>query len=155
MTAATEKTTVVVLATTEKNAADDEVSQIWLEVQNRVIRMAGGDPSKIDKQLDVDGVMRYLEQTQAADQKAADKHGTVKKAFNRTLNCISKVGGIIADGASYVRFSTDILTKMFHADRRVSGSGLRPGKHLFQRSHLCDWGMAVILGGFRESRGTA
>ncbi|KAI3546893.1 hypothetical protein CSPX01_04135 [Colletotrichum filicis] len=101
MTAATEKTTVVVLATTEKNAADDEVSQIWLEVQNRVIRMAGGDPSKIDKQLDIDGVMRYLEETQAADQKAADKHGTVKKAFNRTLNCISKVGGIIADGASY------------------------------------------------------
>ncbi|KAK7441300.1 hypothetical protein Landi51_10221 [Colletotrichum acutatum] len=63
--------------------------------------MAGGDPSKIDKQLDIDGVMQYLEQTQAADQKAADKHGTVKKAFNRTLNCISKVGGIIADGASY------------------------------------------------------
>ncbi|EXF86596.1 hypothetical protein CFIO01_06858 [Colletotrichum fioriniae PJ7] len=101
MTAATEKTTVVVLATAEKNAADDEVSQIWLEVENRVIRMAGGDPSKIDKQLDIDGVMRYLEQTQAADQKAADKHGTVKKAFNKTLNCVSKVGGIIADGASY------------------------------------------------------
>ncbi|KXH53345.1 hypothetical protein CSAL01_01283 [Colletotrichum salicis] len=101
MTAVTEKSKMVVVATTEKNPADDEVSQIWLEVQNMVIRMAGGDPSKIDKQLDIDGVMRYLEQTQAADQKAADKHGIVKKAFNRTLNCISKVGGIIADGASY------------------------------------------------------
>lgn len=155
MTAATEKTTVVVLATTEKNAADDEVSQTWLEVQYRVIRMAGEDPSKIDKQLDVDGVMRYLEQTQAADQKAADKHGTVKKAFNRTLNCISKVGGIIADGASYVRFSTDMLTEMIRANRRASFLGLRPGKHLFQRSHVCDWGMAVLLGGLRESRGTA
>lgn len=155
MTAATEKTTVVVLATAEKNTADDEVSQIWLEVQNRVIRMAGGDPSKIDKQLDIDGVMRYLEQTQAADQKAADKHGTVKKAFNRTLNCISKVGGIIADGASYVRFSTIMRLRGFVL---IDGSfylGLRPGKHLFQRPHVCDWGMAVILGGFRKSRGTA
>lgn len=101
-----EKTSVVAIRGVTGDPANDEITQIWFEVQKMVIRMAGGDPSKIDKRLDIDGVMRYLDQVQSSDQKAAEKHGTVKKAFDRTLQCISKVGGIIADGASYVSTST-------------------------------------------------
>ncbi|KAL0943048.1 neutral amino acid permease [Colletotrichum truncatum] len=101
MTVAVSKPTVVAVAATTVTPVD-EIAVIWQEVQRMVIRMAGGDASKINKQLDIDGVMQYLEQVQVSDQKAAEKHGTVKKVFNRTLQCISKVGGIIADGASNV-----------------------------------------------------
>ncbi|KAF9880552.1 neutral amino acid permease [Colletotrichum karsti] len=101
MTAVGAKASGIVTVVAEPvDPENDEITSIWQEVQVMVVRMAGGDPSKIDKQLDIDGVMRHLEQVQASDQKAAEKHGQVKKAFNRTLQFISKVGGMIADGAS-------------------------------------------------------
>ncbi|KAK2761019.1 neutral amino acid permease [Colletotrichum kahawae] len=91
---------VAVVATTPVDQSDDEVTQIWQEVQAMVIRMAGGDPNKIDKQLDIDGVLRHLGQVQAKDQKAAEKHAAVKDTFSKTLQVISKVGGLVADGVS-------------------------------------------------------
>ncbi|KAF4829526.1 hypothetical protein CGCSCA4_v014567 [Colletotrichum siamense] len=91
---------VAVVAATPVDQSDDEVTQIWQEVQAMVIRMAGGDPNKIDKQLDIDGVLRHLEQVQAKDQKAAEKHAAVKDTFSKTLQVISKVGGLVADGVS-------------------------------------------------------
>ncbi|KAE9579599.1 hypothetical protein CGCF415_v011584 [Colletotrichum fructicola] len=89
-----------VVATTPVDQSDDEVTQIWQEVQAMVVRMAGGDPNKIDKQLDIDGVLRHLEQVQAKDQKAAEKHAAVKDTFSKTLQVISKVGSLVADGVS-------------------------------------------------------
>ncbi|SCO86237.1 uncharacterized protein FRV6_10364 [Fusarium oxysporum] len=81
---------------------DDEVSQIWKQVEIRVVQMAGGDSSKIKSNLDINSVLQHLEQSQSKDKKASDKYGTVKNIFNRTLQCIQTVGGIVADGASYV-----------------------------------------------------
>ncbi|CCT70647.1 uncharacterized protein FFUJ_06636 [Fusarium fujikuroi IMI 58289] len=81
---------------------DDEVSQIWKQVEIRVVQMAGGDSSKIKPNLDINSVLQHLDQSQSRDKKASEKYGTVKNIFNRTLQCIQTVGGIVADGASYV-----------------------------------------------------
>ncbi|RKK77751.1 hypothetical protein BFJ69_g6040 [Fusarium oxysporum] len=64
--------------------------------------VAGGDSSKIKSNLDIDSVLQHLEQSQFKDKKGSEKYGTVKNIFNRTLQCIQTVGGIVADGASYV-----------------------------------------------------
>ncbi|KAF4338040.1 neutral amino acid permease [Fusarium beomiforme] len=64
--------------------------------------MAGGDSSKINQALDMNDIVRYLDQAQSKDNKASEKYGTVKNIFNRTLECIQTVGGIVADGTSYV-----------------------------------------------------
>ncbi|KAF4946030.1 hypothetical protein FGADI_11534 [Fusarium gaditjirri] len=81
---------------------DDEVSQIWKQVEIRVVQMAGGDSSKIKPNLDINSVLQHLDNSQSRDKKASEKYGTVKNIFNRTLQCIQTVGGIVADGASYV-----------------------------------------------------
>lgn len=79
---------------------DDEINRTWKEVEDRVVQMAGGDRSKI-KQLGIDNVLQYLDQAQSSDKKAAEKYGAIRNIFNRTLQCIQTVGGIVADGASY------------------------------------------------------
>ncbi|KAI7763375.1 hypothetical protein LZL87_010440 [Fusarium oxysporum] len=84
---------------------DQEVSQIWKEVEARVVQMAGGDASEFKKDLAMNDVLRYLDQAQSEDKKASEKYGTVKNVFNQTLQCIQTVGGIIADRASYVRLN--------------------------------------------------
>ncbi|KNA98344.1 hypothetical protein FOXG_02714 [Fusarium oxysporum f. sp. lycopersici 4287] len=73
---------------------DDEVSQIWKQVEIRVVQMAGGDSSKIKSNLDINSVLQHLEQSQFKDKKASEKYGTVKNIFNRTLQCIQTVGGV-------------------------------------------------------------
>ena len=64
--------------------------------------MAGGDRSKINKNLGIDGVLSYLDRVQENDRKVADKYSTARDIFNKTLQCISNVGGIVSDGASNV-----------------------------------------------------
>ncbi|KAF5005699.1 hypothetical protein FDECE_7860 [Fusarium decemcellulare] len=81
---------------------DDEITRTWKEVELRVVQMAGGDPSKIKQGLGMNDVLQYLDQAQSKDKKAAEKYGTIKNIFSRTLQCIQTVGGIVADGASYV-----------------------------------------------------
>ncbi len=61
---------------------------------------AGGDPSKIRRGLGIDDVLGYIDRVQEDDRKVAEKYSTARKIFNRTLQCISTVGGIVADGAS-------------------------------------------------------
>ncbi|KAF7559874.1 hypothetical protein G7046_g4295 [Stylonectria norvegica] len=81
---------------------DDEITKTWEQVEKRVIQMAGGDKSKIKQGLGIESVLSYLDQAQATDKKAAEKYGTIRNAFNRTLQCVQTVGGIVADGASQV-----------------------------------------------------
>lgn len=134
---------VAVVATTPVDQSDDEVTQIWQEVQAMVIRMAGGDPNKIDKQLDIDGVLRHLEQVQAKDQKAAEKHAAVKDTFSKTLQVISKVGGLVAEGVSNVRLPLPPTAEM--TIKHIIG--FRSRESVLQRAELCYRGMAIILGG--------
>ncbi|KAH7150316.1 hypothetical protein B0J13DRAFT_286660 [Dactylonectria estremocensis] len=81
-------------------SSDEEINRTWKEVEDRVVQMAGGDRSKI-RQLRIENVLEYLDKAQSSDKKAAEKYGTVRNIFNRTLQCIQTVGGIVADGASY------------------------------------------------------
>ncbi|KAH7199352.1 hypothetical protein DER44DRAFT_887495 [Fusarium oxysporum] len=71
-------------------------------VEIRVVQMAGGDCSKIKPDLDINSVLQHLDQSQSKDKKASEKYGPVKKIFNRMFQCIQTIGGIVADGASYV-----------------------------------------------------
>ncbi|KAK7413792.1 hypothetical protein QQX98_007359 [Neonectria punicea] len=79
---------------------DEAIQRTWQQVEDRVLQMAGGDRSKI-KQLNIENVLQYLDQAQSSDKKSAEKYGVVRNIFNRTLQCIQTVGGIVADGASY------------------------------------------------------
>ncbi|CEI60087.1 unnamed protein product [Fusarium venenatum] len=81
---------------------DEEVTRIWKDVEGRVVQMAGGDPAKIKQGLGINDVLQYLNEDQVKDKQVSEKYGTVKNIFNRTLQCIQTVGGIVADGASYV-----------------------------------------------------
>ncbi|KAL6918473.1 hypothetical protein FSST1_009968 [Fusarium sambucinum] len=81
---------------------DEEVTRIWKDVEDRVVQMAGGDPAKIKQGLGINDVLQYLNEAQVKDKQVSEKYGTVKNIFNRTLQCIQTVGGIVADGASYV-----------------------------------------------------
>ena len=74
---------------------DEEITQIWKDIEARVAQMAGGDPSKIKQGLDIDGVLQYLDEAQSKDRKASEKYSTVKNVFSRTLQCIQTVGGIV------------------------------------------------------------
>ncbi|KAL7622040.1 hypothetical protein AAE478_007541 [Parahypoxylon ruwenzoriense] len=83
-------------------AEQKEIEAIWKEVNNKVIELAGGDPKKIQKTLDIDAVLKYIDNVQASDKKGSEKFGLFKKVVSRTLQCIKTVGGIVADAASDV-----------------------------------------------------
>lgn len=86
-------------------SVDEDIARTWKQVEDRVIQMAGGDRSKIKQGLGIEKVLEYLDDAQAKEVATSEKYGTVKNIFNRTLQCIQTVGGIVADGASYVRVS--------------------------------------------------
>ncbi|KAI2472939.1 hypothetical protein F4781DRAFT_294558 [Annulohypoxylon bovei var. microspora] len=91
-------------STTEKAvelAEQKEIEATWKEVQNRVIELAGGDPKKVQA-LDINSVLRYIDNVQASDKKKSEKFGAFKSVVNKTLQCINTVGGIVAEGASTV-----------------------------------------------------
>ncbi|KAI0443630.1 hypothetical protein F4803DRAFT_301435 [Xylaria telfairii] len=82
--------------------SNDEITQIWKQVEDRVLQMAGGDSTRIQQGLSIEQVLYYLDNAQADDKKAAEKHGSLKKVMSHTLSVIETVGGIVADGASMV-----------------------------------------------------
>ncbi|KAJ8123794.1 hypothetical protein ONZ43_g335 [Nemania bipapillata] len=92
-------------------ANNDEISQAWKQVEERVLQMAGGDRAKVKLGLGIDDVLQYLDNAQADDRKAAEKYGAVKKIFNRTLQCIQTVGGIVADACQHLQFFVEICDR--------------------------------------------
>lgn len=84
---------------------DGEVAQIWKQVQERVLRMANKDSSSLKKDLDIDGLLLYLDRAQQTDQKESETARKVRAAFNGTLVCIQTIGGVIAEVAANVRLA--------------------------------------------------
>jgi hypothetical protein len=83
-----------------------EIQRIWADVNKLVCHLAasaGVDPSETPSNLDIDGVLKYLDKAAEADKKSSEKFMWVKNVFHRTLQCIETVGGIVSNGASYVR----------------------------------------------------
>ncbi|KAL4895563.1 hypothetical protein BDV59DRAFT_156698 [Aspergillus ambiguus] len=83
----------------KSSAIKDEIASIWAQVQARVIQLAGGDPSKVQPNLNINGVLAYLDQAQDA---ATPKESVVRSTFNTTLQFIDTVGSIVAGGAAEV-----------------------------------------------------
>ncbi|KAI2626925.1 hypothetical protein GGS26DRAFT_144955 [Hypomontagnella submonticulosa] len=83
-------------------AEQKEIEAIWKDVYLKVVELAGGDPKKVEKTLDINAVLQYIENVGASDKKKAEKFGLFKKIVGRTLQCINTVGGIVASGASEV-----------------------------------------------------
>ncbi|KAI0846413.1 hypothetical protein F5Y00DRAFT_145193 [Daldinia vernicosa] len=79
-----------------------EIDAIWKDVYNKVVELAGGDPRRVQGTLDINAVLKYVDDVQASSKKKSEKFGTFKSIVSRTLQCINTVGGIVADGASTV-----------------------------------------------------
>ncbi|VUC27262.1 unnamed protein product [Clonostachys rosea] len=87
---------------TSDSELSEEIGQIWKQVESRVLQMAGGNVSMLQKELKIDEVIASLNQTQASNKKDAEKYGQVRNVFQRTLQCIQTVGGIVTTGVSTV-----------------------------------------------------
>ncbi|KAL2868600.1 uncharacterized protein BJX67DRAFT_371292 [Aspergillus lucknowensis] len=81
------------------SALKSEIVDIWSQVQARVVQLAGGDSSNIQGDLTIEGVLSYLDKAQ--DQ-SAKKESSIRRAFEKTLQFIDTVGGIVAGGAGEV-----------------------------------------------------
>ncbi|KAI2608023.1 hypothetical protein GGR54DRAFT_393194 [Hypoxylon sp. NC1633] len=79
-----------------------EIEAVWKEVHLKVVELAGGDPKRVQSTLDINSVLKYIDNVQASDKKKSEEFGTFKRIVNRTLQCINTVGGIVAAGASEV-----------------------------------------------------
>jgi hypothetical protein len=101
-------------------AADQkEIEAIWKEVHVKVIELAGGDPKRVRQTLSIEDVLGYIDSVQKTQAQKSEEHGTFKNVVAKTLQCISTVGGIVADGASNVNHihtpSVELLR--IHIDR--------------------------------------
>ncbi|KAL4763860.1 uncharacterized protein BDW70DRAFT_148252 [Aspergillus foveolatus] len=74
----------------------DEIVEIWAQVQARVVQLAGDDSSKIQTDLSIEDVLSYLDKAQDLSSK---KDSSIRSAFERTLQFIDTVGGVVAGGA--------------------------------------------------------
>ncbi len=81
---------------------DDEIAQLWKQVEERALRMANGDRSRLKGGLDIDGLLSQLQKAQEAGDKAGETSRKVKDVFNGTLACIQTIGEVVANVASYV-----------------------------------------------------
>lgn len=81
------------------SALKGEIVEIWSQVQARVVQLAGGDSSKIQADLTIEGVLAFLDKAQDA---SAKKDSSIRDGFEKTLQFIDTVGGIVAGGASEV-----------------------------------------------------
>lgn len=77
----------------------DEIVEIWAQVQARVIQLAGDDSAKIQTDLSIEDVLSYLDKAQDLSSK---KDSSISSAFERTLQFIDTVGGVVAGGAGEV-----------------------------------------------------
>ncbi|KAL4785921.1 hypothetical protein BJX76DRAFT_150863 [Aspergillus varians] len=81
------------------SALKSEIVEIWSQVQARVVQLAGGDSANIQAKLSIEGVLACLDKAQ--DQ-SSNKDSSIRGAFEKTLQFIDTVGGIVAGGASEV-----------------------------------------------------
>jgi len=102
-------TSIAVVATVANYQNDiAEIDAIWRDVQDRVVQLAGGDAGRIRRDLDIAGVLRYLDQVKEKDQAKQARYAWIRDKFSKTLQCISTVGSIVADGASYVSLGNSV-----------------------------------------------
>lgn len=87
------------------DAMNAEITAIWTEVQSRVERLAQESGNEVNPDPSVEGILANLDAAQNPRKKKSQASERVKKTFDRTLNVIKNVGGIVANGASHVSLS--------------------------------------------------
>ncbi|KAJ4117542.1 hypothetical protein NW768_010905 [Fusarium equiseti] len=80
-------------------ATSDEESQ-RPEQTKRLEILAFENSWEIKPQLDIPDVLQLLGEVDIRDQAAHNRHSKIKDRFNKTLQCVSSVGGLAASGAS-------------------------------------------------------
>ncbi|KAL2822124.1 hypothetical protein BDW59DRAFT_149666 [Aspergillus cavernicola] len=99
-----------------------EIVEIWSQVQARVIQLAGGDSSNIQAGLDIDSVLATLDKAQDQSSK---RDSSIRGAFEKTLQFIDTVGGIVAGGAAEVFGPSELcfnaLSMVIHAWQGYQG----------------------------------
>lgn len=133
------------------SALKGEIVEIWSQVQARVVQLAGGDSSKIQADLTIEGVLAVLDKAQDA---SAKKDSSIRDAFEKTLQFIDTVGGIVAGGAAEVRLFISCFCLCVFVDVLI-GVGVWPVGAMLQRCEYGDPSMAGIPGCIRESGNAA
>ena len=94
------------MANTAPQGLDDrmneEIAEIWAQVQSRVRQLASGDSRTINPNLDIDGVLSQLDRAQQSHEASTGKHARIRATFNNALQVIQSVGEIVARGVSEV-----------------------------------------------------
>ena len=80
---------------------NDEIAEIWIQVQSRVRQLANGDSKKLNPNLGIDGVLSQLDRAQRS-RESSSKNPKIRATFNNALQLIQSVGGVIGGGASEV-----------------------------------------------------
>lgn len=88
---------------TSSSADRKEFDTVWKDLKEQVIKLAGGDQTRIRK-LEIEDVLATLDaiSKEKAEKEANDKYRRLKDVTLTTLQCIQTVGGMIAEGASEV-----------------------------------------------------
>jgi hypothetical protein len=93
-----------------------QIEKIWKDVEERVLRLAGNSEN-FQRNLDIDEVLLTLESVKKSDEKAAEKHSSIKRVFSTTLKCIENVGSIVSNGVSYVSNPLSATITSKHTDK--------------------------------------
>lgn len=83
-------------------AMNEEIMEIWTQLQDRVAQIAIREGKPVKNGLEVDDVLETLDSSQQPDEKNPGKTEKVKKVFGHMLGLIRTVGGIVSNGASQV-----------------------------------------------------
>ncbi|KAL3468524.1 hypothetical protein BJX64DRAFT_246157 [Aspergillus heterothallicus] len=81
------------------SALRGEIVEIWSQVEDRVTQLVGGKRSDIQAKLTIEDVLSYLDRAQDQSEK---KDSSIRGAFEKTLQFIETVGGVVSTGASEV-----------------------------------------------------
>ncbi|KAJ5090777.1 hypothetical protein N7532_009461 [Penicillium argentinense] len=82
-------------------ADNEEIQQIWAEIQEKVNSLAQQAGRSVNTGMDIGDVMGTLASTEHPGMEPS-KRDAVKNVFGNTLKVIRTVGGFVADGASQV-----------------------------------------------------
>lgn len=83
-------------------AINEQISAAWIEIRQRVQKLAELSGNKVNPGLEIDDVLANLDAAQNPRKKGSKASAYVKETFSRTLGVIKTVGGIVSDGASQV-----------------------------------------------------
>jgi hypothetical protein len=88
---------------------NEELAKTWKEFGERMDELAKVSNGKdIDLNLKPNDVLGSLDAIQNPRKRKSPKWVKIKEGFNNTLTIIEKVGGMVADAASQVSFSTPL-----------------------------------------------